>query len=38
LTGLASGIDWIAQSSAESGAASRRVAVRTAKKRSERVP
>ena len=33
LTGLASGIDWIAQSSAESGAASARVASRTAAKR-----
>ena len=36
LTGLASGIDWIAQSSAESGAASARVAPRTAMKRAAR--
>jgi hypothetical protein len=31
LTGLASGIDWIAQSSADSGAASASVAARIAR-------
>src|SRR5450759_5157234 len=37
-TGLASGIDWIAQSSADSGAASAQVARRIERNRSPRLP